>query len=302
VNPVPLEQLGASGPYLSRLVAGCWRLPLSSDRLIEGFIESCLSLGITTFDHAAVYGRAACEDRFGEVLGRSPSLRRKLQVISKCGIVTPSLLPGAPGVYYDSGAQHLRWSVERSLRCLQLEQLDICLLHRPDHLMDLGETATEMRALQQEGKVAHWGVSNFDTQAYQALQTRLAIPLVTNQIEISLVSPGPVVNGTVLMHQANGISPMAWSPLGAGVLTSKHKDDGRFQGLTLKLEDIARKYGAEDISTVAIAWLLRHPARIFPILGSIDARHLAAAAAAFDLTLDKSDWYELASAAGHPAI
>ncbi|MES2937902.1 MAG: aldo/keto reductase [Pseudomonadota bacterium] len=298
---VPRVEL-APGLSVSRPAVGMWRAHLiDSDQQLARWIEHCLDLGLTTFDHAAVYGKAQTEERFGSILVQNPSLRRQVQIITKCGIATPSLVSGIGEVYYDSSAEHIHWSVDRSLKQLRVEQIDLCLLHRPDLLMDVEETFAAMGALVAAGKVAHWGVSNFDVELTLALASRFPGLIRVNQVELSLLAPAPIVQGEVLRLQMAGIATMAWSPLAGGALTSSLVKDLDPQ-LLRALNEMADTYGVSDVASIALAWLLRHPACLIPVVGTFNPRNLEAIVLATGLSLSKSDWYRLAAAAGHKAI
>lgn len=290
---VPRVQLTAQGPELSQLALGLWRLPewgLSAGELADR-IESCLDLGITTFDHADIYGDYTCEGLFGEALGRRPGLRDRLELVTKCGIkLVSERRPGHQLKHYDTGRRHILESVETSLRQLRTDRIDLLLLHRPDPLLDADEVAAAFTELRQAGKVRQFGVSNFSAAQFDALAARLPLPLVTHQIEISLLELGAWGNGTLDQCQRLGIAPMAWSPLAAGRLFDDW--DERTRRLRRALVTVAGELDAEP-DQVALAWLLAHPAGIVPILGSGKEHRLRAAAAACGLELDRQQWFRL---------
>ncbi|MFC4160516.1 aldo/keto reductase [Chitinimonas lacunae] len=293
-TPVPRLTLSRDGPEFSRLVAGTWRLgewqwPLA--RRIA-WIEACLELGITTFDHADIYGGYTVEALFGEALKARPDLRERIELVSKCGIrlVHPNR-PEHRIKSYDTSRAHLEASVHASLKALGTERLDLLLIHRPDPLMDADEIASAFESLQRAGKVRHFGVSNFTPSQFALLDSRYR--LVTNQIECSLLHLAPMLDGTLDQAQQLGRAPMIWSPLAGGRLLRGEDDSARQVQTTLT--SLAAKY-AVSASTLAHAWLLRHPARPLPIVGSSRLEGYQEAAAAFSVELERSDWYALWSA------
>ena len=211
-------------PNLSPLVAGTWRLHEQGWSAAERlrWIERWADLGVTSFDHADIYGGYTVEALFGEALALRPALRERLQLVSKCGIRLPGHARGAARIkHYDSSAAHIRASVEHSLRALQTDRLDLLLLHRPDPLMDAAEVADAVAALQREGKILAFGVSNFGPQAFELLDA--ATPLATNQIELHPLRREPLHDGTLDALQRRGRRPMVWSPLAGGYLTGKYQ-------------------------------------------------------------------------------
>jgi len=286
-------------PLLSPIVAGCWRMQgwnwTVAQRL--DWIEQCLDLGVTTFDHADIYGAYTVEALFGEALARKPSLRARLQLVTKCGIRL--LHPNRPQhrlKSYDSSAAHIEASVEASLRALGVERLALLLLHRPDPLMDVDEVAGAFARLHAAGKVGAFGVSNFTPSQYALLHART--PLVTNQVECSLLHPAPLHDGTFDQAQQLGHAPMLWSPLAGGRLFTDEGDAARRVRTTLT--GIAARLGAAP-ATIAYAWLRRLPCRPHPIVGSSRIEAFREAVAAMDIVLDAETWHELWSATlGHP--
>jgi predicted oxidoreductase len=286
----PVE-LAAGGPRVSRIVAGAWRL--ADWGLDQGgrrrWIDECLAEGVTTFDHADIYGDYRAEGLFGEVIAADPPLRQRLQLVSKFGIrlVTPAR-PAHAIKSYDSSRRHLVGSVEQSLRELRTDHLDLLLVHRPDLLMDPAELAESFAALRAGGKVLHFGVSNHSPSQLALLQRRA--PLVTNQIEFSPLQMRALADGTLDQCLDLGLRPMIWSPLAGGRLF----DPGDPQALRVRtaLDSIGRDRGA-SAATVAHAWILRHPSGPVPIVGSrrIEALREAVAATAFDLS--REDWYRV---------
>ena len=285
---------------LSHMAAGCWRLVEQSRgalAAVDGFIDTALALGITTFDHADIYGRFEAEALFGRALAARPGLRRGIELVSKCGIA-PVLAqrPEHRVLHIDSSRGYITRSVERSLRALATEHLDVLLLHRPDPLMEVDEVASALTELRAAGKVRAVGVSNFNVGQFALLQSRLAFPLVTNQVEVSIVRTGALRDGTLDDLQRRGLPAMTWSPLAGGRLMVGQEP--RETAVRRVLCDLAGQYGVAP-STVAIAWVMRLPGSVIPVLGSSDRERLRDVARAAAIRLDRQDWFALYAAAGN---
>jgi predicted oxidoreductase len=255
-----------------------------------------MELGVTTFDHADVYGGYTAEGLFGEALALKPSLRDHLQLVGKAGIkVVSPRRPHHRVHHYDTSAAHLLWSVDNSLRELRADHLDLLLIHRPDSLMDADEVAGAFEQLRAAGKVRHFGVSNFTTSQFDLLNDRFA--LVTNQIELHPLQRAPLHDGTLDQMQKLRLRPMIWSPVAGGALFTGVDDAARrVQGA---LNAVARRHGVEP-ATIAYAWLLRLPSKPVPVAGSRRIAALREAVAALQVSLDAEDWTEIWEAAcGH---
>lgn len=283
---------------LSPVVAGLMRLPewgLSTSGLV-GWIEEALALGITSFDHADIYGGYSVEAAFGAALDHSPGLRRRLQIVSKCGIKLVS--PRRPGhgiKSYDSSRGHVLASVNESLRALRTDHIDLLLLHRPDWLMDPAELADTFAGLQAAGKVLAFGVSNHRPDQLAMLHRHF--PLAAHQVEFSPLQLQALDDGTLAQCLDLGLQAMAWSPLGGGRLF--RSDDEQSRRLRGVLEALARQHGQAP-ATLACAWLMRHPARPRPVTGSGRMQALQQAVAAMSLQLPAEDWYRIWQAStGH---
>lgn len=283
---------------LSPIVAGTWRMASWGwdvpTRL--RWIEDCVALGVTSFDHADVYGGYTVEGLFGEALAAAPGLRDRLQLVTKCGIklVSPAR-PGHALKSYDSSKAHVTASVEQSLRALRTDRLDLLLIHRPDALTDPDELAETLLALRSQGKVLEFGVSNHSPTQFALLHGR--VPLVTNQIEFSPLQLAPLHDGSLDQCVDLGLRPMIWSPLAGGRLL--RGDDPAATRVRAVLQALAQEHGVAP-ATVAFAWLLRHPARPLPITGSSRVEAIAEAVAALSLRLDSEAWYRVWSAStGH---
>ncbi len=273
---------------LSPIVAGTWRLhewKLDTPALVR-WIEQVLDLGITSFDHADVYGGYSVEDAFGQALAASPALRQRLQLVTKCGIklVSPAR-PSHAVKHYDTSRAHITASVENSLRALRTDRIDLLLIHRADALMDPDEVADTFAMLRRQGKVLNFGVSNHLPSQFAMLHRRLA--LATNQIEFSPLQMAALGDGTLDQASDLGLPPMVWSPLGGGRLF--RAQDEQSQRVRAVLETLGRAHGV-SAATMAYAWIRRHPSKPIPITGSgrIDALREAVAAQGVQLTAE--DW------------
>ena len=276
---------------VSRIIYGLWRhtddQDMSSQKL-QSKIEACLDQGISTFDQADIYGGYSSEALLGETLKQAPHLRDNMEIITKCDIVAPIGIYSDKRVkHYDTSAQHINFSVERSLSQMAIDQIDLLLLHRPDPLMDAQETGSVLDALVASGKVKGIGVSNFKPWDIDLLQSCTQNRLLTNQIEISLLHNSAFTNGDLAYLQQHKITPMAWSPLGGGALFKDEQTP-----LWQKLNSIAKSYDVNP-SSVAIAWLIRHPATIMPIMGSNDLQRIKRLSEALSFDLSREEWFEL---------
>jgi predicted oxidoreductase len=289
--------IAKDGPLFSRLALGLWRLAgwgLSDAQLLD-LIHACLDMGITTFDHADIYGDYACEGLFGRALALEPALRNKMQLVTKCGIKLVSANHPAHTIkHYDTSRDHIVASVETSLRMLRTDHLDLLLIHRPDPLLDPDEVAEAFAELRRAGKVLHFGVSNFAPSQFEVLASRLDFPLVTNQVEISVLHMAALHDGTLDQCQRLGIAPMAWSPLGGGRLF--HGRDAQADRLRRALSAVGEALGGASPDQVALAWLLRHPARIIPVLGTGKVERIRQAVQAENLQLTRQQWFAIWSA------
>jgi len=283
---------------LSPIVAGLWRIrdwKLDVAARVR-WIEQALELGITSFDHADIYGDYQAEALFGEALQAAPALRQRMQLITKCGIRLRSASLPYRINYYDTSAAYVRAQVEQSLRKLHTDRLDLVLIHRPDYLMDAAALADTFTTLSREGKVAHWGVSNHSASQFALLDARH--PLATNQIELSPLQLGALDDGTLDQAQQLGARPMIWSPLAGGRLFSG--EDEQAVRVRAEMQRIAERLGI-SLATLAYAWVLRHPSRPRPITGTGRIDGLREAVAALDVSLDAEDWYAIWTASkGHP--
>lgn len=246
---------------VSRLVHGYWRLNdwNLSDRECLDLIKKTMDLGITTFDHADIYGSYTCEELFGRALALEPSIRDRMEIITKCGITFKS--PNRPendGHYYNTSKDHIIRSAERSLKNFGTDHLDLLLIHRPDFFMDPEEVASAFSELKKSGKVKNFGVSNFLPHHFDMLQSYVDEKLITNQVELSPWNVKHFEDGVMDSALKHRIKPMAWSPLGGGnIFTS---EDEKAVRLRKALDEVREETGAEGIDQVIYAWLLAHPA------------------------------------------
>jgi predicted oxidoreductase len=293
-----MERIALGEITLSRLVYGMWRLGDDADTTpahVQAKIEACLAQGITSFDQADIYGGYTAEAILGSALRAAPGLRGQMEIITKCDIVAPvGRHAAARGKHYDTTRAHIMASVEASLRDMAIDTIDLLLIHRPDPLMDAEDTGGALDALVASGKVRAVGVSNFRPWDFTLLQSAMQTPLVTNQIELSLLVHDPMTNGDLAFLQERKVAPMAWSPLAGGLLLAEGS-----AGLRAQLDRIGAEHGT-DWSAVAVAWLLRHPARILPVLGTNSLDRIARISDAMKINLDRQTWYELYThALGH---
>ena len=258
--------------------------------------------GYTLFDHADIYCEGEAERIFGEALKEVPGMREKVIVATKCGIRKPGDAGPESPYRYDFSAPYIINSCEQSLRRLGIDCIDIYQLHRPDWLMDPEEIATAFVQLQKSGKVREFGVSNFRPSQFTALQRACPMRLVVNQVEISLANLHVFQDGTIDQCMAEKITPMAWSPLAGGQLgdrVSRVLDSQmsyRIKPIVTALDSCAQRRGVTR-SVVALAWLLKHPSRIVPIIGSTRPESIHAALEALDFELSREEWYTLLAAA-----
>ena len=283
----------SSSSSISRIIYGMWRLAddiNTSSKHISNKVNLCLDQGITSFDQAAVYGLYSAEALFGEVLKANPSLRHKIEIVSKCGIVNPSdRYAGVSVSHYDTSREHIFNSVDASLKNMATDYLDLLLIHRQDPFLDHHQTGKALDDLIKSGKVKEVGVSNFKPWDFTLLQSAMKSHLVTNQIEMSLAATDSFINGDLAFHQEQATTIMAWSPLGGGKLM---KDKG-ILGKALKKIAVNQNV---DIAAVAVAWLLAHPARICPVMGTNNLNRIAKISDAMNVKMDRESWFELYTA------
>lgn len=296
-------RLSPTGPEFSRLVYGTWRFlddPAAAtpeDLLVR--LRACLDMGITTLDTAEIYGLYKVEEFIGETLRRDPGLRSRFEIVTKSGIYVPcEFHPNRKVAHYNTTAARLVKSAEKSLRLLGTDYLDLLLVHRPDWLTSADETAAGLNQLLKEGKIRAAGVSNYTVHQFDLLNSRMDQPLVTNQVEMSLLHMDALYDGTTDQCQKLRILPMAWSPLAKGRLMDL--SDPASTRIHSKARELSEKYGGATVDQLAYAWIMAHPSQPLPIIGTNRLDRLVAAAKSAEIQLDREDWYGLWQAAkGH---
>lgn len=303
--------LGRSTLVSSRLAFGCMRIHAWQSReQLSGAQEAAAreaviaayEAGYTHFDHADIYGNGVCEEIFGRLLADVPGMRDQILIASKCGIRWAGD-PAAPAPHrYDFSREHIVRSCEASLRRLRTDRIDLYMLHRPDFLADPSEVAEAFDALKRQGKVREFGVSNFRPSLLAAIQAACPMPLLVNQVEIHPGRLDAFEDGTLDQCLQQGVTPVSWSPLAGGLFGDggePRADDPRAEGLRALLavlDEKARQHGVSR-TVLVLAWLLRHPSGIVPIVGSANPDRIRDAAKADALELSREDWYTILVAA-----
>lgn len=295
---IPRIQIAPSGPEFSRLVYGTWRIlnqhPTSQE--INRLLSRCVELGITTIDTAEIYGHYEVEAALGQALALSPGLRGQIEIVTKAGIYTPNKYkPQIQTAYYNASASQLRQSVEKSLRLLQTDHVELFLVHRPDWLTRADDTAKGLNTLVHEGKIRSAGVSNYSVTQFELLNTLVEQPLATNQLEFNLLHMDPIYDGTFDQCQGRGIAPMAWSPLAGGKLFDPANEAG--SRITKAAAMLSAKYDGATVEQFAYAWLMAQPSRPLPVIGTGKLDRLDSAVKSFEIKLEREDWYALWTAA-----
>ena len=294
---------GKSGIQVPAVAVGCMRISDMNGKQVDEFVDTALENGANFFDHADIYGGGRSEEVFGKSLTRLD--REKIIIQTKCGI--------RRGMF-DFSYEHIVSSVEGSLKRLGTDYIDVLLLHRPDALMEPDEIAKAFSHLRESGKVRHFGVSNQNSYQMQLLQNSLDMPICANQLQFSImhapmIQAGINVNmyndsavnrdGGVLDYcRLNGITIQPWSPMQYGFFEGCFVDNEKFPELNSVLEKLAEKYGVSK-TTMAIAWILRHPAKMQPVTGTTNTQRLSDSLKAADITLTREEWYEIYRAAGN---
>jgi predicted oxidoreductase len=304
------QVLGTSSLRASRLAYGCWRIAdarnasetkpeiwMAGKRAVAAAYEA----GYTFFDNADIYGGGDAERIFGEALRDISGMRERISIVTKAGVRRPDDPPGSPHHYNLSGEYIIR-SCESSLKRIGIETIDLFLLHRADWLIDPADVASAFSNLKQSGKARFFGVSNFRPSLVSALQAACPMPLVANQIEISLGKLDAFEDGALDQCLEKKITPMAWSPLGAGQFADgawrlmKSQEDYRTGGVLPLLDEFAKQHDVTR-AAIALAWLLKHPAGVMPIVGSTNPQRICDASRATEITLSREEWYRLLNAA-----
>lgn len=284
---------------LSRIVQGYWRLPSWNwnTAQLARHMNACVDWGVTTFDTAAVYGMGTCEEQIGKALAYDSSLRSRIELVTKVGIVPAD--DYTPFSYYNTTYDHVINACKACLRRLGTEYVDLLLIHREDPCINPEECARALEELRKEGLVREYGVSNFDPWKFQALHQATGGRLVTNQIECSPICFEHFDSGMMDLLAGYKIHPMIWSPLAGGKLFTSGEE--ACAKVRVILEELAQKYKVSP-STIVYAWLLHHPARALPVCGSNRLDRLDEALTGLEVKLDHGDWYRIYTASGQKVL
>jgi len=294
------EEFSASAVSL-----GCMRMAELEKGKVDKIINSALDNGIDFFDHADIYGGGKSESLFGEYLKRNKSVRDKIKIQTKCAIRDGQ---------YDFSKEHIIKSVEGSLVRLGVDYVDVLLLHRPDTLMEPDEVAEAFSVLESSGKVKHFGVSNHNMMQIELLKTVVKQPLIINQLQFSVTEAGMITSGMnvnmkndesvmrdgflIEYSRLKNITVQTWSPFQYGFFEGTFIDNEKFPELNKKLLEIGEKHGITKTG-VAATWIMRHPANMQIIAGTMNPERLCEICNASDVVLSRSEWYEIYRAAGH---
>jgi len=297
--------LGKSNLQVPNIAVGCMRINSIDSKKAEEFVQKALEVGANFFDHADIYGDGECEKIFADAIHMSPSVRDKIILQSKCGIRSGM---------FDFSREHILSSVDGILKRLKTDYLDVLLLHRPDALVEEEEVAAAFDELEQSGKVRHFGVSNQKPMQIQLLQKYIKMPLIANQLQLSITNASMIGNGlevNMLTDNAidrdgsildfcrlNDITIQTWSPFQYGFFEGVFLGNEKFQKLNETLNEIAEKYQVTT-TTIAIAWILRHPANMQPVVGTMNPHRLTEICVASDIYLTRKEWYQIYLAAGN---
>ncbi len=300
-----MKSIKIAGLKASAVSLGCMRMGGLEESRVDAIMDTALECGVNLFDHADIYGGGGAERVFGEYLRRHPGVRDKIMIQTKCAIHDGQ---------FDFSKEHILRSVEGSLSRLGVEQVDFLLLHRPDTLMEPEEVAEAFDQLESSGKVKCFGVSNQNMMQMELLKTAVKQPLLVNQLQFSIIEAGLVTSGMnvnmknaeSVMHDGSfleysrikGITIQTWSPFQHGFFGGNFVDNDDFPALNAKLAEIGEKHGLTKTGAAA-AWILRHPANMQLIAGTMNPQHLKDICLAADVTLTRSEWYEIYRAAGH---
>ncbi len=293
-------QLGTTGLEVSQIALGCMRIGAKSQKEVQALVEKALELGINYMDHADIYAWGKnSEEMFGELLKEKPSLRDQMVIQTKCGICSG---------YYDSSKEHILESVENSLRKMQIEKIDVLLIHRPDALMEPEEMGEAFALLKEQGKVDYFGVSNMNPMQIQLIEKYTGMKMVADQVQFNVVHSGMIDDGLYVnmkeeqaimrdgslieYARIHDITLQAWSVLMASWADGSYIDHPKYAGLNEKLQELADVYGVTR-SAVALAWILRHPAGIQAIAGTTSVQHLEELCKGADIRLSREQWYDL---------
>ncbi|WP_127531343.1 aldo/keto reductase [Paenibacillus kobensis] len=300
-------KLGTSNLEVPVVAVGCMRINSLSKQEAEKFVQTAMEEGANFFDHADIYGGGTCEEIFAEAIHMSDSVRENIILQSKCGI--------RPNIgTFDFSKEHILYSVDNILQRLNTDYLDILLLHRPDALVEPEEVAEAFDLLESSGKVRHFGVSNQNPMQIELLKKYVKQPLIANQLQLSITNANMISNGVNVNMENNSainrdgsildycrlhdITIQPWSPFQYGFFEGVFLGNEKFPKLNEKIDEIAKKYDVSN-TTIAIAWLLRHPAKMQPVIGSMNIGRLKDCIQASDIVLTREEWYDIYRAAGN---
>ena len=291
---------------VSQVALGCMRIGNMTDKEADRYLNEAVELGINYFDHADIYGGGKCEEVFGAALKRNPTLRDKIYIQTKCSIV--------PGSMYDFSKEHIISAVDGSLKRLGVDSVDVLLLHRPDLLMEPAEVAEAFDELEAKGKVKAFGVSNHSPLQIELLQREMKHKLAINQMQLSITNANMIASGANVnlpcedgvnydgylrdYCRLKGITIQPWSPLQYGFIAGSFVDNRKYKSLNKVIDELAEKYGLTSTG-MAIAWLMRLPEKMQPIVGSTNPDRIKAVAVASDVTISREDWYRIYREAGY---
>ncbi len=299
-------KLGTSSLHVPVIAVGCMRINSLAGPDAERFVQTALDEGANFFDHADIYGDGTCEEIFADAIHMSSAVREKIILQSKCGI--------RPGMF-DFSREQILSSVDGILKRLKTDYLDVLLLHRPDALVEPEEVAEAFDQLERSGRVRHFGVSNQHPRQIDLLKKYVRQPLVANQLQLSITNATMITSGfNVNMEneaavnrdggildycRLNDITIQPWSPFQFGFFEGVFLDNDKFPELNAKIDEVAANYGVKN-TTIAIAWLLRHPARMQPVTGTTNVERLKDCCKASEVNLTREEWYAISRAAGNP--
>ena len=291
---------------VSQVALGCMRISNMSDKEMDFYLGNAIELGINYFDHADIYGAGKCEEVFGAALKRNPAIKDKIYIQTKCSIV--------PGSMYDFSKEHIISAVDGSLKRLGVDRVDVLLLHRPDLLMEPAEVAEAFDELEAKGKVGAFGVSNHSPMQIELLQREVKQKLAINQMQLSITNANMIASGANVnlpcedgvnydgylrdYCRLKGITIQPWSPLQYGFIAGSFLTNEKYEKLNATIEELSEKYGITPTG-MAIAWLMRLPEKMQPIVGSTNSERIKAVAEAADVTISREDWYRIYREAGY---
>jgi predicted oxidoreductase len=296
---IPRVRIAPHGPEFSRLVYGTWRIiddPAPTMQELNRRLNVCLELGMTTLDTAEIYGLDEVEEALGKALALSPGLRDKLEIVTKAGIYVPCKFhPDRRTSHYNATGARLMKSLEKSLRFLGTDHVELFLVHRPDWLTRADDTAQGLNQLVKDGKIRSAGVSNYNVHQFDLLNSFMDQPLVTNQLEFHWLHMDSINDGTFNQCEKLGILPMAWSPLASGRLFDPQNEAA--QRISAWVNANAARLNGATMEQLAYAWIMAHPSRPLPVIGTNKIERIQSAAQACEIQLEREDWFALWEAA-----